>query len=267
MIATAERFSPGSLIEKIARFEPRGVLEDLKANWVALENGKSAYEVDAQFRELAIKPVDKLPGFSGMSGAVTLSAAGGTVSLKTEDALLELPRVLSEPVAFNYLDGDADWAIDGEQLRVTVRNVSFTNDHAAGKAHGTYHFAGKDKGDIDLRGILVRGEARHVWRYFPHIFPKVHAWLKQGLLAGHSDDVRLHLAGPLHKFPFADKRDGIFEISAVVQDAVVRVKEGWPAVEGVSGNFLVKFPGGKLEGHGIIIDSIFIDEIIAHGLT
>lgn len=228
-----------ALVEKFARFEPDGVVEDLKANWVAQEGGGNAYELVAQFRELAVKPVDKMPGFRGMSGAVSLSAAGGTVSLKTQSALLEFPQALSEPVAFDYLDGDADWQIDDDQLRVTVRNVSFTNEHTAGKAHGTYYFAGKDKGDIDLRGVLVRVEARHVWRYFPHRFPKVHAWLKQGLLAGHLDDVRFHLAGPLHKFPFADKRDGIFEIRAVVQEAVFRVKTGWPLIGGVSGDFLV----------------------------
>jgi uncharacterized protein (TIGR02099 family) len=229
-----------SIVEMLARFEPDGVVEDLTASWVPPEGGKKAsYEITARFSELAIRPVDNIPGFSGMSGAVTVSAAGGTVSLKTETAQLEFPTALVEPVDFDYLDGEADWKVDGEQLRVNIRNASFANEHAAGNASGTYSFAGKDKGDIDLRAILVRSSAEHIWRYFPHIFPNVHSWLKQGLVAGHSEDVRLHLAGPLHKFPFADKSDGIFDIKVAVQNASVRLKAGWPLIEGVSGDFLV----------------------------
>jgi len=229
-----------SFVEKLARFEPKGVIEDLTANWVAREEGEiTSYDLVAQFRGLGVKPVDNMPGFNGMSGSLTASAEGGTVSLKTEAALLKLPTVLVEPVAFDYLDGEADWKFDGEQLQVTVRNASFTNEHAAGKASGTYLYSGQDIGDIDLRAILVRAQAWHIWRYFPHIFPNAHAWLKQALVAGHSEDVRLHLAGPLHKFPFADEGDGIFEIRAAVEDAAVRLKEGWPLIEGVAGDFVI----------------------------
>jgi uncharacterized protein (TIGR02099 family) len=242
-VATLSKSLPvdASLVEKLARFEPKGVIENLTANLITREDDEIAsYDLVAQFRGLGVKPVDDLPGFNGMSGSLTASSEGGTVSVKTEAALLKLPTVLAEPVAFDYLDGEADWKFDGEQLQVTVRNASFTNEHAAGKASGTYLYAGQDKGDIDLRAILVRAQAWHVWRYFPHVFPSAHAWLKQALVAGHSEDVRLHLAGPLHKFPFADKGDGIFEIRAKVQDAAVRLKEGWPLIDGVDGDFVIQ---------------------------
>jgi uncharacterized protein (TIGR02099 family) len=250
-----------SIIDKLVRFEPNGVVEELTANWVAREGGNVAsYEMVAQFRGLAVKPVDKMPGFSGMSGTLTASTEGGTLSLKTEAALLEFPTVLQEAIAFDYLDGEADWKFDDEQLQVTVRNASFTNEHAAGKASGTYLFSGQDKGDIDLRAILVRAQAWHVWRYFPHVFPNVHDWLKQALVAGHSQDVRLHLAGPLHKFPFADESEGIFEIKAAIKEAAVRLKEGWPLIDGVAGDLVIQGDRIDIEPRSGVVMGIDISD-------
>jgi len=90
-----------------------------------------------------------------------------------------------------------------------------------------------------MRAVLVRAEVRHLWRYFPRQLEGTRNWLKQGLISGTSDSAKLHFTGPLDKFPFKDRRDGIFEIRASVRDAAVRIGEEWPLIEGVSGEFLL----------------------------
>lgn len=222
---------------KIASLQPGGVIDDLTANWLEGNDGVRALRVNGRFSRLALKPFNKMPGFSGMSGSVSLADGGGKVALKTEGAVLDYPQLFAEPIPFDYLDADAKWQSDEERFRVSVETLSFTNEHAAGKASGSYYYPGKGRGDIDLRAVLVRGEAQHVWRYFPNRIENTRTWLRQGLVSGVSDNVKLHFAGSLDKFPFKTRQDGIFELNASVRDAAIRIGEDWPLIEGVNGDF------------------------------
>jgi uncharacterized protein (TIGR02099 family) len=225
--------------EKLAAWQPTGVIDEMRASWLQATDGAQALSLDGQFRQLSLNSVGKMPGFSGMSGSVIVSGGEGSVALKTENAVLDYPQFLPEPIPFDYLDADASWQLDAKNVRVTVDSLSFTNVHAAGKMNGSYFYPGQGRGEIDMRAVLVRGDARDVWRYFPHRTKKVRDWLKQGLVAGVSDDARLHFEGPLDEFPFEDRSQGIFEISAAVQDGTVRIAKDWPLIEGINGDLLI----------------------------
>jgi uncharacterized protein (TIGR02099 family) len=256
------RFLPVSpdMRQKLAGWQPRGVIDDMRASWLPATNGAQALSLDGQFRHLSINPVGKLPGFGGMSGSLILSGGGGSVILKTENALLDYPQLFPEPIPFDYLDVDAGWRLDGNGVRVTVDSFSFTNAHAAGNMNGSYLYPGQGRGNIDVRAVLVRGEARDVWRYFPHRLERVRAWLKQGLVAGVSDHARLHFAGPLDDFPFADKSEGIFEVSAAVHDGTVRIGEDWPLIEGINGEFVLSGDRIDIKPHTATIMGADISE-------
>jgi uncharacterized protein (TIGR02099 family) len=225
--------------ERFAGLRPSGVIDQLQASWLAGDEGIDSLEVDGRFSRLAIQPTGKVPGFSGMSGVVSISGGRGSVALETDNAMLDYPQIFAEPIPFDYLNADARWQVAGKRFELNVDNLSFTNNHGAGKARGTYVYPGKGLGSVDIRAVLVRAEARDVWRYFPHEVANARDWLKQGLVAGESDDARLHFVGSLDKFPFRSKRDGIFEITAAAHNATVRIGPDWPLIEGVNGQFLL----------------------------
>ena len=223
--------------ERIVNLQPAGVIADLTASWFEGEEDTRELRVDAQFRDLAANPVGNAPGFAGLTGSVSIAGGGGSIAVKSGASQLNFPQMFTAPIPFDYLTADAQWQFSDEQLRVDVGSLSFTNEHAAGKANGIYSFPGQGRGEIDMRAVLVRAEVRDVWRYFPNRFVATHAWLKQGLVGGEGSDVKLHFAGPLDKFPYADKRDGVFEISASVRDATVRIGDNWPLIENIDGEF------------------------------
>ncbi len=223
--------------QRIVSLQPAGVIEDLTASWLAGQDAAPDLKLEAQFRELAANPSGNIPGFSGLSGSVLIADGGGALALNSGVAALNYPQLFAEPIPFDYLTADAGWRYAEGRLRVDLRSLSFTNEHAAGKANGTYVFPGKGPGDINLRAVLVRAEVQDVWRYFPNQLASTRDWLKQGLSGGRSGSVKLHFAGPLDKFPYANKRDGVFEINASVRGATIRIGDGWPPIEGIDGDF------------------------------
>lgn len=225
--------------DKLAAWQPSGVIDQMRASWLKAADSRQALSLDGEFRQLSLNSVGKLPGFSGMSGSVVVSGAGGSVALKTKNAVLDYQQIFPEPIPFDYLDADASWQLDANSVRVNIDSLSFTNAHGAGKLNGSYFYPGQGRGDIDVRAVLVRGEARDLWRYFPHRIEKTRDWLKQGLVSGVSDNARLHFAGRLDDFPFDDSSEGILEISAAVRDGAVRIGEDWPLIEDINGEFLL----------------------------
>ena len=223
--------------QRIEDFKPAGVIEELTASWVKGETSARELEAKAQFRDLAIDPVGSAPGFSGLGGTVSVNDSGGSLALKNGQSRLVYPQVFFEPIPFDYLKADAQWQHAGGKLQVDISSFSFTNEHAAGKVNGFYTYPGEGKGEIDLHAALVRAQAEDVWRYFPNKLETTRNWLRQGLVAGSASDARLRFKGPLSKFPFTDKADGLFEISASVSDGVVRIGEKWPLIQSISGEF------------------------------
>lgn len=223
--------------QRIVGLQPSGKIEDLKASWPRDGHPVQNLKLEAQFRELAANPSGKVPGFSGLTGSVSIADGGGAISLNSGVAALDYPQLFAGPIPFDYLTADAGWEYAEGRLRVDVRSLSFTNEHAAGKVNGSYVFPGEGLGDINVRAVLVRAEVQDVWRYFPNALANTRDWLKQGLAGGRSDNVKLHFAGPLDKFPYANERDGIFEVTASVRGGTVRIDDDWPLIEGINAEF------------------------------
>lgn len=231
--------------DKLGQLQPHGMVESLDAVWRDTGERREFVNAEVRVRDLGVSPLGKLPGFSGVTGVLALTQHAGSVELDSRGAALHMPAIFAMPVPFNYLSGKLVWERQEQGFRVAVSELSFTNDHAAGTASGTYHYPGKGRGDIDVRAKLVRAEAPQAWRYFPNQIAGTRDWIKQGLVAGKSDRVDLHLAGALDRFPFHDSRDGVFEISADVHDAVIQIGDGWPLIESASGLFRIS--GDRIE--------------------
>ena len=131
---------------------------------------------------------------------------------------------------------------------VALKNASFTNEHLAGSVSGSYRGAAEGRGSVDLRGMLIRADARQLWRYLPVTAAVTQAWLKRALLAGESRDTRFHAKGPLKDFPFAGDKNGVFEVVTRVSGVTIDYANGWPPVTGISGEAV--FRGDHMEVRG-----------------
>ena len=120
-----------------------------------------------RFENLGIRAFWGDPAFSGVSGNVDGNEKGGSFNLNSRNAVLELPRVFREALAFDTLTAQSGWSNRGGQTELKLSNVSFSNAHLAGNVYGSYRTVAEGPGIIDLTGSLTRAEARFAGRYIP----------------------------------------------------------------------------------------------------
>jgi len=234
----------------LSDYAPRGHVSGLSAKWSGDADRLQTYSLKTGFDDLALKAQGYFPGFSGLTGVLDLNEKGGSASLRSQKSAVDLPSVFPVPlIEFDSLSAQAKWKIEAGALSAELTRVEFAGQEAAGSAQGTYRSNGEGPGVIDLTASLTRGDARAVWRYMPHaVGAGARQWLRDSLLAGHSNEAKLILKGDLRDFPFLDKKKGQFLVTVKARDVVLDYGKGWPRMEGIYGDL-------RFEGNGMIVDA------------
>lgn len=234
------------LRKSLVVFGPTGGLYDLSLRWSGNWPQLASYSVRGRFDELSLKQHGGMPGFSGFSGNVDGTEKGGTLHVATQKAVLELPGLFRERLQFDTLTGQMAWSRLAAATELRFGNFAYTNADLAGTLFGSYRTAADGPGVADITGHLTRAQARRVTAYLPlSVAKSSRGWLDRAFTAGSSDDVKFRLKGDLREFPFAEDRNGIFEVSARVSGGTVNYGENWPQLTGIEGDFT--FRGKRLE--------------------
>ena len=248
LAALAEYFPfSRAMRERLAQSDPRGSLHNLKATWTGDHDQPQHFEVRGNFRRLAMRAHESLPGMAGLTGRFEASESGGSVVLGSERVSLELPGILAEGAAqLNTLAAQISWKLAPSRVEVAFNNLSFANADVAGTLYGSFTRREDATGFIDLTGNFSRVDGRAVYRYIPRLPAPVVDYLKASIRGGTSNEVRLRLKGPLAQFPFDDPGKGIFQVVARVDNADFRYAEGWPEASGLSGDLIFEGLGMRI---------------------
>lgn len=231
--------------EHLRRFAPRGKVFGLAGKWTG-EWPPAQYEVKARFEQIGMNAVDSVPGFERLSGTLDANEKRGTLQLAGRDMILDLPKVFQEPLPIKEASGRLAWTAANERYDLRLEDIRFANDDAAGSLHGSFKTVADGPGTIDLTGNLTRADARGVYRYMPLVVGKqTREWLQSAIVAGRSNDVKLRLKGDLARFPFDQPGQGLFEVTAKVQDGIVAYASGWPRIENIAAD--LAFAGVRME--------------------
>ncbi|HUL91794.1 MAG TPA: YhdP family protein [Burkholderiales bacterium] len=232
---------------RLAQSDPRGSIHNLKASWAGEPDDPQHFEVRANFRRLAARAHERIPGMAGLTGRFEASEKGGSVVLGSERVSIELPGVIAEGTAqLDTLSAQVGWKLAPDRIEVSFSNLSFANGDGAGTLFGSYTRKQDGASFIDLTGNFSRADGRAVYRYVPYLPPAVVDYLKASIRTGHSNDVKLRLKGPLARFPFDDPETGTFQVVAKVADAGFRYAEGWPAAAGLTGDLVFEGKGMRI---------------------
>ncbi len=246
LVALADHLPLGDEVRKrLSEYSPKGTLSDLVLRWNGAWNEPLQYSVRGRFQNVSLNRVGRIPGFSGVSGVLEANERAGTVSLNSRKATVEMPLVFRDQHEFDTLAAQVSWTRSGDEAEVRLNNVAFSNEHVAGTVLGVYRTAGSARGSIDLTGNLARAQARFVSRYIPLVVGKAtQDWLDAAFLAGGANSVTLRLKGNLDQFPFADGKDGVFQVTAKVTGGRLHYADGWPDIENIAGDLV--FRGGRM---------------------
>jgi uncharacterized protein (TIGR02099 family) len=247
LIALADHlpFEP-ALRKEFESYAPRGSFYDVAVKWAGQWPRPQQYGVKARFVNLGVRPVGQLPGFAGVSGSIDGSERGGTVLLSMQNAIVELPLVFQDNLAFDALTAQAGWQRTGDQYDIRFNDISFSNRDIAGSVTGAYQTAADGRGVIDLTGRATRADARSIGRYVPlRIGERARQWMTTAIVGGSSNDVSLRLKGNLNEFPFPEGRGGLFQVTARVTDGVLDYAAGWPKLDNIEGD--LTFRGRRMD--------------------
>lgn len=279
----AERLPlPAEQRQMLADFAPRGMLKDFSAQWQGSYPDMSGYSVKGQFAGLSLRPqpartarpksgaepaqaaVPAIPGFDNLTGRIDANDRGGTVSLASDNLVLQVPGYFADPVMpFDHLAMQANWAFqDNNQLLLDMQKMEFVQAELAGSFSGKHLMPltrqkGQSPGTIDISGKLNRVELPQIGRYLPLQTPEtLKRWLTGALTGGAVKDVKLRLKGDLAQFPFhgqADRSKGEFSVSGKIENGVLNYAPGefapgsgtqngamplWPVIDQIDGTIL-----------------------------
>lgn len=224
----------------------KGRLDTLKLGWKGPQPGLENFEIDARFSGVGATAVDKQPGLENVSGEIAGNARAGTFAIDSKAMAVDLPQLFRDPlVRLADLKAQGSWKKTARGHLLLLDRAAFSNADAAGTASGRYELTAGKPGVIDLGLHLARADGTAVYRYLPKkIGDRTVNWLKDGIKAGYSDDVRLSLRGDLTQFPF-EHGNGVFDLAAEVKGVALSYVEGWPRIDGIDAR--VVFRGKVME--------------------
>jgi uncharacterized protein YhdP len=157
-----------------------------------------------------------------------------------------LPTVFADPrLDFEKLSAKANWTMAEGRIDVQLQNLAFNNKDATGSASGRYRSSLDGPGEIDITARLSQADGAAVWRYMPLTVNRdVRDWLRAAITGGRADDARLRLKGDLKDFPFADGKNGMFQVTAKIAGADLRFAPDWPGIDDIHGDLL--FEGKRM---------------------
>jgi len=194
-------------------------------------------QIQAQFRDVGFAPVGRAPGLRNLSGTIGGTEIGGHVKIASRAALFSWPAQLQQPVGLDTLTANLYWKRTPDALLVATNDWSMKN-HDAG-LHGKVAWQQPADGSspiLTLSSTVENGNAANTRNYFPRALlpPRAVAWLDRALVAGHLSRADVALQGPIKHFPFRDG-SGSFLARCVLDGVTLDYADGWPRLEGLSG--------------------------------
>ncbi|NTV88497.1 MAG: TIGR02099 family protein, partial [Burkholderiaceae bacterium] len=238
-----------ALRARLQILQPEGRFDTLRLRWTGEQPGLDNFSIDARFTGLGVAAVGNQPGVSNLSGRIEGDARAGLFELDSSQLVLAMPALFREPLlGFDALRARGTWKKTPQGHLLTLEEAAFANPDAAGTAKGQYELIAGKAGVIDLSAQLTRADGTAVYRYLPLTIGDITVdWVKQGVVAGQADDVRLTLRGDLTQFPFAEG-NGVFRVDARVKDGVIDYVPGWPRIDDIEARLL-------FEGKSMIVTS------------
>ena len=241
---------PRDMKGQALRFAPRGKLTNAMLTWSG-EAGEpvKSYALRGRFEDLAINPVDRFPGVSGLSGEIEGTEAGGTLHLTGRHAVLEQAEVFRAPLVLETLDARAHWKHEGRALRVAIDEARFANADVEGKLAGSWRSLPDAKvrspGYLDIKGSLSRAHAVAVANYLPNRLAITRDWLERSVRAGDTGRATFEVKGDLYEFPFGRDSKGHFLFESDIHNGSLRYHPEWPGVEAIEGT--LRFENRRME--------------------
>jgi uncharacterized protein (TIGR02099 family) len=219
---------PESLRHMLARVQPQGQVNQLKATWQKQQGAPLHYTARGQVRQLTLQRdpdadsvLAHLPGIQGAQLEFDVTEAGGKARVGVHDGSLTLAAGLDDPrLALSDASVQLAWQIKGDDVSVQFTQGRVQNEDLSGEFNGNWKTDERTErlpGVLDLTASLSRAKVASVHRYLPNTLPEdVRTYVRQSVQAGEASHVVVRLRGHLKDMPFDNPKLGEFRLSAQI---------------------------------------------------
>jgi uncharacterized protein (TIGR02099 family) len=228
--------------EWLSALRPSGGLNGVKLHISHDDPDHPRYALELDARDIQVEPHRFVPGVSGVSGHLVLTQEQGEFELDAGSGSLTLPQMFRETLAWRKASGRVSWRRTAEYWQLQAEDLRLSAED--GKVKGALelrlpHAAGESP-YLDLRAELRDGNGAHAARYYPSSAPPdLRAWLEASVLSGEVTHGHLILSGAISDFPFRND-NGQFEVAAHVRNGLFEYLPGWPRIEQVEADLLLR---------------------------
>lgn len=204
----------------------------------------------ARIDGLGFAAIGTAPGLSGLSGDIEGDADGFSLRLDSASPMrFDWPSGFGVVHTVNLEGTVAGWR-EGAGWRVGTHALTIKGDGFGARARGGLWWQGDGTrpwidiaADLDEARVPV---AKGFWIRHS-MSPNLVKWLDSALLGGSVRDGRAIVSGDLDNWPFRD-RNGRFEATAKLHQAVVKFQPEWPAAEGLDADVAFIADGFSVDG-------------------
>jgi uncharacterized protein (TIGR02099 family) len=262
-LALSDRIAPG-LRRWLLQARPQAILHDI----VVSGRRGTAMHASGRIDGLGFAAIGSAPGLSGLSGTLDGDDRGARFVFDPAarfrfdwPAGFGVPHDFAlhgEAVAWRQDDG---WMVATPALRLAGTDVDAT-------VHGGLLFRTGGGTRIDMTAELgdVPVVASHGFWVHHLMAPAATQWLDAALLGGIVHDGRAVISGDLSQWPFAGhavasqlddrldgrKREGMFQATGRIENAVLKFDPKWPAFEHVDADVVFAGNGFHVDGQGVL---------------
>ena len=233
-----------------AELAPQGDLVDVALDLIQTTGERWEYQLAAGLRDVGIQSVNKLPGFSGLTGDLRTDERSGRFNIFTEDLQFDWLTYFREPLKMDLFSGIVLWRRGQSNIRLVSDDLVL--ESRDGSINSDLELTIPiDNGSpyLEMELDIARFNAASLKRYIPaHRMPlKVVDWLDRAIVAGQIKEGRLSFIGFPNDFPF-DGAQGEFRGFARVEDGIVQFMEDWPPAQDLNGT--MEFFNSSFKSHG-----------------
>jgi uncharacterized protein (TIGR02099 family) len=230
----------------LAALRPAGELPQLRFHGDLSGEDEPRFAAVGEFRELALEPHERFPGFNGVSGSFSVYHDGGEVSLQSRNVRLDMPRLFADSLWVDAVDATVVWERMEDGHRVSSERLRVHNEDLRAEGRLVVDLGPEPR--MELEVDFADGDGSRTARYLPVgiMPPTTYQWLSRSIVEGRVLDGRLVFRGPLKKFPL-DENEGLFEVRARVADGVLDYQPGWPAIREMAGELIFDDRGMRAE--------------------
>ena len=230
---------PDNLKPLLSELNPSGYAQNMNVIMHNNSSGKLDFTVAGELKNVSTQPSGGIPGVTNLNGIIAASEKNGRVQFNGPQISLAFPGIYETPFFFPYGEGQVDWHIEEQGLRLVGNGLSLTMEQVE-KVKGGFKvwLYNDDRYDdqLELNLSLKNADLLAHEVLVPSILSQdLRQWLGQSLLSGNIKDAQYYLYTGLSSGSSSQS-----ELHLRAAQGALQYLPQWPVVSNIYGDLFVQ---------------------------